>query len=470
MSTRVCIIVLGDVGRSPRMQNHALALADHGVEVDMVGYKGAKPPEALLSSNRIHLHYLQEPWRPPPGSSRVWFLCNAPIKVFYQMVQLFWLLSLILSLPNYILVQNPPAIPTLMVVQLVCWLRSIRLVIDWHNFGYTILALNLGFQHPVTRIAAYYERWFGSTAYAHLCVTEAMAKELRRHWQVRGKVIVLYDKAPEHFRRLSVREAHQFWCDLTALHPGFKALSTQLGTHTLPRETWFTTMRENAEGQQVAEWRKDRPRVVVSSTSWTVDEDFSLLLRAAEKYDQSCEQMAKSPTDQDQGEQAWPSLVLLITGRGPQRAYYEAEIRRLALRHVHILTLWLAAEDYPRLLGVADLGVSLHQSSSGLDLPMKVVDMFGCGLPVCAVRFPCINELVQHGRNGWVFDTSDELARLWMDLFQPLDDLDQLSQARCRLRTFQSVRWSAYWNSQVGDLFVPTTADQSDAFPYQSTH
>jgi beta-1,4-mannosyltransferase len=52
--------------------------------------------------------------------------------------------------------QNPPSIPTLAVAQLICFLRNTRLIIDWHNFGWTILALKLGPSHPLVKLAKRY--------------------------------------------------------------------------------------------------------------------------------------------------------------------------------------------------------------------------------------------------------------------------------------------------------------------------
>jgi len=40
--------------------------------------------------------------------------------------------------------QNPPAIPSLLVCYIVSLLRNSHLVVDWHNYGYTILGLTLG--------------------------------------------------------------------------------------------------------------------------------------------------------------------------------------------------------------------------------------------------------------------------------------------------------------------------------------
>ena len=114
--------------------------------------------------------------------------------------------------------------------------------------------------------------------------------------------------------------------------------------------------------------RPRRPALVVSSTSWTPDEDFGVLLEAAAIYDR----LLRTGTRPD-----LPDLLIVVTGKGPSRARYERLMAKAGLRHVAFRTLWLEAADYPVMLGTADVGVSLHTSSSGLDLPMKVRG--GCG-------------------------------------------------------------------------------------------
>jgi beta-1,4-mannosyltransferase len=34
------VVVLGDIGRSPRMQYHAISIAKHGAKVHIIGYQG----------------------------------------------------------------------------------------------------------------------------------------------------------------------------------------------------------------------------------------------------------------------------------------------------------------------------------------------------------------------------------------------------------------------------------------------
>ena len=49
--------------------------------------------------------------------------------------------------------------------------------------------------------------------------------------------------------------------------------------------------------------------------------------------------------------------------------------------------------------------------------------MFGSSLPVCAINFPTIKELVTHGHNGMIFNNSEELCDqmaylLYPDIFE----------------------------------------------------
>lgn len=185
-----------------------------------------------------------------------------------------------------------------------------------------------------------------------------------------------------------------------------------------------------------------RVRLLVSSTSWTPDEDFGLLLGSLKAYSE------RARTEQ------LPPLLLVITGKGPQKEHYLARIAALALTQVTIATAWLSLSDYALLLAAADLGISLHTSSSGVDLPMKVVDMFGAGLPVVGyAAYASWSELVREGENGCGFTTTGELTELLVTLLGTPTGRQQLSDMAAGARTEGLARWDDEWDSVAGRLF-----------------
>lgn len=481
----VAVVVLGDVGRSPRMQYHCVSLSHMAsTRVHVVGYQGERCVPTLEARGNIHQHLLGTPFSTWPRSL---FLVYAPLKVVWQVVQLAWVLLVGIPPPRAILVQNPPSIPTLAVVWLVCLLRGSRMVIDWHNFGYTILGLSLGARHPLVWVSRVYESLCSRRASAHLCVTDAMRVWLEREWGV--KASLLYDRPPPAFKPLSLRERHDLFLRLDpALQqtpPPPSASSTvernkgdnggnggkratskgrsssgkagAQGPSTLaadPTTTTATTLvtRMSSETGEVS-LLPTRPAVLVSSTSWTADEDFGMLLDALVALD------AHISSPKHRG--AFPDFLVLVTGKGPLRASFEARFPTLGLQRVTIRTLWLSPEDYPKILGASDCGVSLHASSSGLDLPMKVVDMFGAGLPVCALGFPCLGELVRHGENGLIFNTGGELTQHLISLFEGFLQTARggakggaaLAKLRKGVLEGQESRWQENWEEVAAPLF-----------------
>jgi len=68
-----CVIVLGDIGRSPRMQYHAQSLLEENYHVDVIGYLETRPLEALTQHPccRIHALTAVPSHRPAPKARAV---------------------------------------------------------------------------------------------------------------------------------------------------------------------------------------------------------------------------------------------------------------------------------------------------------------------------------------------------------------------------------------------------------------
>lgn len=242
-----------------------------------------------------------------------------------------------------------------------------------------------------------------------------MARVLKDGWGLRGPVLPLHDRPFPQFQPLEKSQQVTFLARCSETAPFIERI--QSGSM----------------------------KVLVSSTSWTPDEDFSLLLDALSSYSA----LASSSHPH------LPDILAIITGKGPQKEAFQSQIKILTeagkLNRVQLRTAWLSTEEYAKLLASADLGVSLHTSSSGVDLPMKVVDMLGAGLPVVGWdNFEAWSELVHEGINGRGFQSSHGLCAALLSLFG--GDKQQLLDLRQGAVLGSRRRWDDEWDPVLGKL------------------
>ncbi|CCW69148.1 unnamed protein product [Phytomonas sp. Hart1] len=202
---------------------------------------------------------------------------------------------------------------------------------------------------------------------------------------------------------------------------------------------------------------QQRGIIIIASTSWTEDDDYTILIEALQRLDhrmlhackyihataehhegsvgtpsrrnapevalmEGCSQryplnqpenlygqsesqkqvFERNPVADPNLERAscsfhpFSQIWILITGKGSTRGRFEDAVRAANLsKHITVSTCYFQSyKHYSIALGAADIGLCLHFSSSMLDLPMKGVDMIGCGLPVVALAYPAISELM----------------------------------------------------------------------------
>ncbi len=226
---RAAVVVLGDLGRSLRMLNHARELAGSGWRVDVIGFRETPLPpwlDARVGVRRIPSFESVRARRPVAA-----FLAFALVR---QALLGAALARALASGFDAIVVQAPPSFPALPLVLLAAQLRGARVVVDWQNTTEAMLRLRLGGGGRMSeRIAAgcgTLELELARRAHAHLCTTPELVAFLQR-------------------RGIQARELPDLACE-----PGAPD-----------------------EGRDAA--------TIVSPSSWSEDDDFDLFLAAVPRLD-----------------------------------------------------------------------------------------------------------------------------------------------------------------------------------------
>ena len=428
----VSVLVVGDLNRSPRMLNHCIALTESFPninEVSLIGYDGGDIRSDIANNSKIkQYHFFQKINKFLRKLPRILFIFVALLKIILQTISLTWIL---LRIPKFrfLILQNPPGIPSMLICWIICKIRGSKFIIDWHNYGYTILKVN---NRPnfIVNLAYKYEKFIGKKSDLNFCVSRAEKRDLKKQFNI--DVICLPDRPVKGlFKFLNSIEAN----DLYKNYPN--ELYSLIDTH----------LEKN---------QNKKPIVMISSTSWTPDEDFSMLLDAFIKTEEIIKESIEDKTQKDIyniTEDKIKKILFLITGRGPMRDKFMEKIAEANLKFFDVKSIWLESDDYPKLLSLVDLGVSLHYSSSGIDLPMKVVDMFSGCLPVASVYYETINELVQENVNGFLFKNSKDLSKILKNVIIEISatgKCEKINKFRENLhKELDKNDWVSQWKQRV---------------------
>jgi hypothetical protein len=142
-----------------------------------------------------------------------------------------------------------------------------------------------------------------------------------------SKIVTVYDRPVQHIH-LSIDEKYEFF---KKFFPG------NLNEKVQRKPFEFPTMSHKATWFTMADGSKERNKTVacvVTATSWTPDEDLTMLYHVLRRYEEACKK------------ESLPKLVMVMTGKGLLQKEWLEKVSKVPWSHVFIITCFLSYSDY----------------------------------------------------------------------------------------------------------------------------
>lgn len=142
-----------------------------------------------------------------------------------------------------------------------------------------------------------------------------------------------------------------------------------------------------------------------------------------------------------------PHLKLLLVGDGATHPELEAFVQKRGLQDQVILTGRVGHDQVPGLLAAMDMAVL--PSAGDYTSPVKLFEFMACGVPPIAPNFLPIQEVLDEGRTGWMFQAGDLDAAVAAVLSKSRD-AEALTRVGVAARAY--VKAERQWRNNVSQL------------------
>lgn len=187
--------------------------------------------------------------------------------------------------------------------------------------------------------------WLKKVGDQFFSVSEKMKIFLEKNWKFQ-KITVLYDKINnKKFSKLNNIEKHDFYKEFNDFFINEK-------------ETIFTKLTKKS-----VILLENRPLLLLSNSSYSIDDDFDILLNFLQLYEES---------------DNTKKIFLIMSGEGPYKEFWMSKFNLKKWEKIEVYFKWFSSKDYTKVCGAVDFGLSFHNSPSELDIPIKILDCFSC--------------------------------------------------------------------------------------------
>ncbi len=480
---KVVVIVVDEIGKCPRIIYHTRSLIRGGCKVDLCGYESSNDVNSNINTNSIlselklhknlHIHYL------PINFYKFPFFST--IKNFFSLNLHLYKLLYNLRGSDFILLQNPPSFPILSIIRFYVLFvsRSTRVIIDWNDFDYikTNQKLNSAssskklYTKPLIKFIEYYE-WIFGKAFIHLTTSITMGHFLRHHFGVSGRrIIPLNDRPIDDFQPLSIEKIDDFFNYLkqnndVELNSLFKNFNKKNGDKLITTSL-ITDLNTNLNDEI---------------------ENFNVLIKGLKIYDDESQLQSKL--------KKLPNLLIIIFYNNNNYIDYEKQINLQDFKNITIKFLNSSLNEnsktistkknlnykkYLKILSLSDLYISFYKSFNGINIPIDLINISGCGIPIISISFLnknykkkslnylSISELIKDNINGIIIkqkfndndnDNDNDILNLSVDLSNNLENLLSKKSKTKFLKKLKlgsiresTIRWDEIWLSKIGPMF-----------------
>lgn len=120
---------------------------------------------------------------------------------------------------------------------------------------------------------------------------------------------------------------------------------------------------------------------------------------------------------------------------------------KLNLKYSSLHFVPINTDAYSNILSCCDVGILLNGSKYGFDYTPELTELIACKIPIIVGKGGCMTEVVENGKNGFIFQSKDQLFDILSQIFiEKTVDLNLMKESSKNKNSDWDVEWKNFFD------------------------